>query len=348
MKELIDLLKGLISIPSHSREEKEAASLVRDYLSAKKINFRSKGNNTWAVNLHFEKSKPVILLNSHIDTVKPVPGWSEDPYTAKEDGDKITGLGSNDAGASVVALLGVFLHFYRQENLPFNLIYSATAEEEISGENGAQIIFEDIRPVHFAIVGEPTGMDLAVAEKGLLVLDCSVTGKAGHAAREEGENALYKAIDEIGKLRNLKFPKVSDILGPVKLTVTQIEAGTQHNVIPDICRFVLDVRTNEHYTNKEVLGIISEATGASLKPRSFKLNSSGIRLSHPFVKRAIQIGIRCFGSPTTSDQAVMPWPSVKIGPGNSSRSHTANEFILKSELEEGVRTYIKLLDGLTL
>jgi acetylornithine deacetylase len=348
MQELIDLLKGLISRPSHSREEQEAAALVRDFLSAKNIEFHSKGNNTWASNLFFDKSKPVILLNSHIDTVKPVPGWNVDPYSANEEGDKITGLGSNDAGASVVALLGTFLHFYRKEHLPFNLIYSATAEEEISGENGVQIIFEDIRPVHFAIVGEPTGMDLAVAEKGLLVLDCTVTGKAGHAARDEGENALYKAIDEIGKIRNLRFPKESAVLGPVKLTVTQIEAGTQHNVIPDICRFVVDVRTNEHYTNKEVLGIISGATAASLKPRSFRLNSSGISLSHPFVKRAIQIGIRCFGSPTTSDQAIMPWPSVKIGPGSSSRSHTANEFILKSEMEEGVRTYVRLLDGLTL
>jgi acetylornithine deacetylase len=348
MHEIIGLLKKLISKHSVSKDEYEAAEVIRDYLTEKKVIFHVNGNNTWAPNLNYDNRKQVILLNSHIDTVSPAPGWTGNPFSAAEEWDRITGLGSNDAGGAVVALLATFLHFYDQEGLPYNLIYSATAEEEISGENGVQSIFKDIQPVHFAIIGEPTGMELAVAEKGLMVLDCTIRGKAGHAARDEGENALYKALDGIGKLRDFRFDKVSDILGPVKLTVTQIEAGTQHNVIPDICRFVVDVRTNELYSNREIIEIISGMIGTEVKARSSRLNSSGIDTSHPFVVRARDLGIRCFGSPTTSDQAIMPWPSVKIGPGDSARSHTANEFILKSEIQTGIQLYIKLLEGLHL
>lgn len=348
MQEYISLLKNLVNAPSLSREEQLSAQVIRDFLNSRHIRFHASDNNTWVFNRYFDKTKPVILLNSHVDTVRPAPGWTKNPFSAEEEGDRITGLGSNDAGGAVVALLATFLHFYDREGLPYNLIFSATAEEEISGERGAQSILNDIQPVHFAIVGEPTGMQLAIAEKGLMVLDCTVKGKAGHAARDEGENAIYSALGEIIKLRNFRFDKVSDVLGPVKLTVTQIEAGTQHNVIPDLCRFVVDVRTNEYYSNGEILEIISGIISAEVIARSTRLNSSGVELTHPFVVRAGELGIRCFGSPTTSDQAIMPWPSVKIGPGDSSRSHTANEFILKNEIRNGIQLYIKLLEDLHL
>jgi acetylornithine deacetylase len=348
MDDYLELLKSLIATPSVSREEEKAAEILREFLHSKNVNFRTKFNNTWANNLHFDKSKPTILLNSHIDTVKPAQGWIGNPYQPLEDGDKITGLGSNDAGGSLVSLLAAFLFFYHRADLPFNLVYSATAEEEISGERGITCILDALPDIDFALVGEPTSMELAIAEKGLMVIDCHAIGKAGHAAREEGINALYMALDDIEILRKYKFSKVSELLGPVKLTVTQIQAGTQHNVIPDSCHFVLDVRTNEFYHNEEVFNIISGLIKSDVKARSFRLNSSSLSMDHPLIRRASEMDISLYGSPTTSDQAVIPWPSVKMGPGDSARSHTANEYILKSEILYGIRQYCRILEGLYL
>ena len=323
MEKYIDLLKELISTPSFSKEEKEAAAVMRKFLQNQNIPFKIRENNTWAYNKYFAEGKSVILLNSHIDTVLPAKGYSRNPFSPDEVGDRLYGLGSNDAGGPLVALLAAFVHFFERKDLPFNLIYAATAEEEISGSRGLEIVLPEIGHVDFAIVGEPTKMELAAAEKGLLVLDCYAHGKSGHAAREEGENALYKALDDIRILQDYKFEKLSEQLGEVKVTVTQIEAGTQHNVVPDICHFVGDGRTNEHY-------------------------SSGITPDPPFVQKVRESGIRAFGSPTTSDQAIIPFPSVKMGPGDSARSHTADEYIHKSEIIEGIQLYIDLLEGIHL
>lgn len=348
MEKYITLLKSLIAVPSLSGREEQAAAVLRTFLQKEGILYSCSGNNTWAVNLFFEEGKPVVWFNSHIDTVKPASGWDTDPFMPVEEGDRITGLGSNDAGASVVALLAAFLHFHPLRDLPFNLVFAATAEEENSGEGGIRSLLEVLPPADLVVVGEPTRMEMAIAEKGLLVLDCTARGRAGHAARNEGENALYKALDDITLLRSYRFPLGSGLLGPVKITVTQIEAGTQHNVIPDTCRFIADVRTNEHYRNEEAFRIITGLIGSEVKPRSFRLNSSGISPGHPVVGRARELGIPLFGSPTTSDQAVIPYPSVKIGPGDSARSHTAGEFILRSEITHGALRYISLLEGLRL
>jgi acetylornithine deacetylase len=346
MEKFIDLLKRLISTPSFSKEEEKAAEIIRKFLQRENIPFKTKKNNTWAFNEHFTPGKPTLLLNSHIDTVRPAKGYTLDPFLPMEDGDKLYGLGSNDAGGPLMALLAVFIHFYTREDLPYNLIFAATAEEEISGRQGLEIVLPEIAPVAFAIVGEPTLMELAIAEKGLLVLDCYAHGKSGHAARFEGENAICKALDDIQKLRNFKFEKDDGILGAAKITVTQIEAGTQHNVIPDICHFVVDVRTNEFYPNKEAAKIISDLIESEVKPRSFRLNSSGISVDHPFARKAAEMGIRIYGSPTTSDQAIISFPSVKMGPGDSARSHSADEYIYKSEIIAGVQRFIDLLEGL--
>jgi len=348
MSKYIDLLKQLISTPSFSKEEENAAEVMRDFLTAEKIPFKTIDNNTWAFNKFFSKEKPTILLDSHIDTVKPAKGYTLDPFSPIEEGDQLFGLGSNDAGGPLVALLATFIHFYHRDNLPFNLVYAATAEEEISGRRGLEVVLPRIAPIEFAIVGEPTKMEVAIAEKGLLVLDCYAHGKSGHTARNEGENALYKAIDDIQKLRSFKFEKISNVLGEVKITVTMIEAGTQHNVIPDVCHFVVDVRTNEHYLNKDVSEIIAGVIESEVKPRSVRLNSSGISEQHPFAVLAKSKGINLYGSPTTSDQAIMPFLSVKMGPGDSARSHTANEFIFKSEILAGIERYIELLEELKL
>lgn len=348
MTEYIELLRELIKTPSISGNEYAAALVIRNFLKRKQVIYKEKLNNTWGLNQYFDPGKPVILLNSHIDTVKPAAGWTYNPFEATDEGDRITGLGCNDAGGPLVSLLAVFIHFYNREDLPYNLIFAATAEEENSGIDGFESIKSELPNIDFAIVGEPTCMDLAVAEKGLLVLDCHAKGKSGHAARNEGENALYNALDDIVRLRGLSFEKVSEKLGPVKITVTQIEAGSQHNVIPDICHFVVDVRTNEYYSNQQAFEIIAKYIQSDVKPRSFRLNSSGIPDSHPYVVKAEELGLRCFGSPTTSDQAIMPWPSVKIGPGDSARSHTADEFILKSEIIDGIEKHILLLEGLQL
>ena len=348
MQKYIDLLKKLIATPSFSKEEENAAKIMRNFLDEHGIPYETLENNTWAHCKNFDKNKPTILLDSHIDTVKPAKGYTFDPFTPIEKGDKLYGLGSNDAGGPLVSLLATFMHFYDRSDLSFNLIFAATAEEEISGKNGLVIVLPKIAPVDFAIIGEPTRMELAIAEKGLLVLDCYAHGKSGHAAREEGENALYKAVDDIQKLRAFKFEKSSEMLGLVKISVTQIESGTQHNVVPDNCHFVLDVRTNEFYSNEETAKIISGLVTSEVKPRSFRLNSSGISEDHPFAQLAKNKGIRFYGSPTTSDQAIIPFNSVKMGPGDSSRSHTANEYILKSEIFSGIEKYIELLEELIL
>ncbi len=348
MEEYVQLLIKMIRIPSFSREERPVANLVRDFLTSKGIVFFEKDNNTWARNRHWYEGKPVILLNSHIDTVKPVKNWTKDPFGAGLDGDRLTGLGSNDAGASLVTLLAVFVRLYAVRDLPWNLLFAASAEEEVSGPQGMESLIGDLGPLDLAIVGEPTQMQMAVAERGLMVLDCTASGKAGHAARDEGENALYKAINDILILQNYQFPEVSPILGPVKLSVTQIQAGYQHNIIPDQCSFVVDVRTNEHYTNRTAFKVIKGLISSEVKARSFRLNSSGIPLTHPVVGRAREIGLSCYGSPTTSDQAAIPYPSVKIGPGDSARSHTADEYILIPEIEQGFEIYLKLLKDLHL
>lgn len=348
MKEYIQLLKRLIRVQTFSKEEEPAANLIRQVLTEKGVAFQTKKNNTWAKNTNWKEGLPVILLNSHIDTVRPAKNWTKDPFGAELDGDYLYGLGSNDAGASLVTLLAVFIHFSQKNDLPFNLIYAASAEEEISGPDGMASLIADLGFVDLAIVGEPTQMQMAIAEKGLMVLDCTAHGKAGHAARNEGENALYKALDDIQKLRDYRFRKTSEVLGEVKLSVTQINAGSQHNVVPDQCTFVVDVRTNEHYSNQQAFEIVSGLIESDVRARSFRLNSSGIELAHPIVQRGVDLGLTYYGSPTTSDQAVMPFPSIKIGPGDSARSHTADEYIRPSEIEEGFKIYVALLDGLIL
>jgi acetylornithine deacetylase len=341
----IELLKGMIEIPSLSREENNVA----DYLEAKflswGLNATRNGNNLWMRNTKWTEGKPVILLNSHIDTVRPTQGWTYEPFKATVENERITGLGSNDAGASVVSLLGTFRYFNNFE-LHYNLLFCASAEEEISGDHGVASILSQLGQIDLAIVGEPTQMQIAIAEKGLLVLDCEAKGRAGHAARNEGDNAIYKAIKDIQILEAFRFPLESAVLGPVKMTVTQIEAGHQHNVVPDSCRFVVDVRTNEFYSNEEAFKIIAGLIQSEVHPRSFRLNSSGIDAGHPLVQRGIEMGLQIYGSPTTSDQAVIPYPSIKMGPGDSARSHTANEYILISEISNGIATYVNLLEEL--
>ncbi|MBN1767210.1 MAG: M20 family metallo-hydrolase [Prolixibacteraceae bacterium] len=344
----VSLLKQLIETPSLSGKEEKAAEKIRQHLQKYNVQYQTLKNNTWSTNKHWRPDLPVILLNSHIDTVKPVDGWVYDPFKASCEGEKLIGLGSNDAGAPLVSLMAVFLYFYSKNDLPFNLIYAATAEEESSGKNGMESLVKVLDRVDFAIVGEPTQMELAVAEKGLMVLDCAVHGKAGHAARNEGVNSIYLAIDEIQKIKNYQFSRVSDLLGEVKMTVTQIDAGFQHNVVPDICKFVVDVRTNECYTNHEIIDEILALLNCDVKARSRRLNSSGINLDHPFVQKVKNMGIRCYGSPTLSDQSLMNFRSVKMGPGDSARSHTANEFIYLHEIRSGIERYIQLLDGLIL
>jgi acetylornithine deacetylase len=343
----IDLLKRLISIPSFSREEKERADALEIYLKEMELHPKRKGNNLWLLSPEWDETKPVILLNSHIDTVKSVAGWTKNPFSAEEEGDKLFGLGSNDAGASLVSLLETFL-LLTQTQQPYNLIFLASCEEEVSGKGGIESVLPELPPVSLALVGEPTNMRPAVAEKGLMVLDGIVKGQSGHAARNEGDNAIYKAIPVIDWFRNTSLPLESDLLGAVKMTVTLIQAGTQHNVIPDECRFTVDVRSNECYTNQQLFEYISANCGCEIVARSLRLNSSCISVEHPVVQRAKILGLEPFGSPTLSDQALMPFPSLKIGPGDSARSHTADEYVLLSEIREAIEIYIRLLDNLQL
>ena len=345
--EAITLLSSLISIPSISREEEKVADFLQNYIEENGIMTGRSGNNIWCISPMFDIKKPTILLNSHIDTVKPVNGWRKHPFTAKMEDGKLYGLGSNDAGASVVSLFQVYRHLSATQQA-YNLIFLASCEEEVSGKNGIESVLPQLPPITLGIVGEPTEMHPAIAEKGLMVLDVQAHGKAGHAARNEGDNAIYKALDDIQWFRTHRFPKKSPLLGPVKMSVTQVNAGTQHNVIPDLCSFVVDIRSNECYSNEELYQEICSHIQSEAKARSFRLNSSRIDLEHPFVQRAIRLGRTPFGSPTLSDQALMKFPSVKMGPGKSSRSHTADEFIMISEIEEAISMYIKILDGLIL
>ena len=341
----IKLLQSLISTPSFSREEQQTAALIENFFREKKIPFSRSGNNIWAQNKYFKKDLPTVLLNSHHDTVKPVQGWTRDPFSPNIVDGKLFGLGSNDAGASLISLLATFLHFYNRKNLNCNFIWAATAEEEISGANGIESILTQLPEINLGIVGEPTQMQPAVAEKGLMVIDAKAKGKAGHAARNEGINAIEIAMSDIEKIKNLVFDRPSEWLSANKLTVTQIKAGTQHNVVPDICEFVIDVRTNDRYTNKEVFEILQTHLTSELTARSFRLNASSISGSHPIVQRCIEMGLKCFGSPTLSDQALMPFPTLKIGPGDSARSHTADELIFISEIEDAIEKYILLLEN---
>lgn len=341
----VTLLKGLISIPSISREEQGTAQLIADFLKERNIPYQQHLNNIWAKNKYFDPAKPVILFNSHHDTVKPNPQYTRDPFSPDVEDGKLFGLGSNDAGGCLVSLIATFLHFFDRRDMAYNIILTATAEEEISGVNGIESILSELPPIDFAIVGEPTQTQLATAEKGLMVLDCTVHGKAGHAARDEGENALYKALPDIEWFRTYRFPKVSDTLGPVKMSVTVINTSNKaHNVVPADCTFVVDVRVTEQYTLEEVLDIVRANVKCEVKPRSMRMRPSGIPMSHPFVQGGLRHGKTTYGSPTTSDQALIPATSIKMGPGDSARSHTANEFIYLEEIRQGIDSYIKLLE----
>ncbi|WP_111445192.1 M20 family metallo-hydrolase [Breznakibacter xylanolyticus] len=343
----IALLKQMISIQSFSRDEKEVADMLEGWFVSRGICPNRKGNNLWMWGSERDAAKPTLLLNSHLDTVKPGNNWTAEPFTPAVDGDKLTGLGSNDAGASVVSLIETF---FRLRSVPqaYNLVLAITAEEEVSGLNGVSSILEELGTIDLGIVGEPTGMNMAVAERGLLVLDCYVAGQTGHAARNEGVNAIYKALAAIEWFRNHPFDKATDLLGPVKMSVTMINAGTQHNVVPDKCHMVVDCRINECYSNVEVFEKTRDSVDFEVVPRSFRLNSSNIPLSHSVVKRGLTLGLKPYGSPTSSDMGLMPFTTLKIGPGDSARSHTPDEYILISEIEKGIEIYWQLLNGLEL
>jgi acetylornithine deacetylase len=345
--ESVNLLKSLIEIPSISTEEEAAADFLQQYLENVGMEVGRKGNNIWCLSPNFSLDRNTILLNSHIDTVKPTSQWMKNPFKALEVNGKLYGLGSNDAGASLVSLLRVFLDLCKTTQ-NYNLVFLASCEEEISGVGGVADVLNCLPPISFALVGEPTEMQPAIAERGLMVLDVIAKGKAGHAAREEGINAIYEAVDDIIWFRDYRFEKNSTVLGPVKMTITVIQAGTQHNVIPDRCVMTVDVRSNELYSNRELFEEIKIHVKSEVAPHSFRLNSSFIDLNHPFVKRAMKLDLKPFGSPTLSDQALMPFPSLKMGPGKSSRSHTADEFVMLKEIEKAIPLYYHLLDGLEL
>lgn len=342
-------LARLIAIPRTSRQEQEAADYLFVHMSADcRLQVERDGCNLWTIAPDYNPQRPTLLLNAHIDTVKPTSSWTKDPFraTLADDG-RLYGLGSNDDGASLLTLLHVFLHLRsRQRN--YNLVYLASAEEEVSGRGGIEHALPQLPPIDVALVGEPTGMQPAIAEKGLMVLDVTAHGKSGHAARNEGDNAIYHALDDMQWFRTYQWPEVSPVLGPVKMSVTIVNAGTQHNVVPDSCTFTVDVRTNECYSNQQLYDLICQHVRSKVKARSFRLNSSGISLLHPLVQRATALGRTPFGSPTLSDQALMPFPSMKMGPGDSARSHTADEYVHLSEITEALRIYTDLLEGLEL
>jgi len=345
--EATDLLKQLIAIPAISRSEDKRADFLTAWLTARELTVHRELNNLWCAAPGYKKGRPTILLNSHVDTVKPVEGWTTNPHKPFIENDILYGLGSNDAGASLCCLIQVFRIL---SALPqsYNLVLGISAEEEITGKNGIEALLPVLPPIDLGIVGEPTNMHPAVAEKGLMVLDCTVHGVAGHAARHEGENAIYKAMKDIEWFRTKTFPLHSNFLGPVKMTVTQVNAGTQHNVIPDSCQFVVDVRINEFYSPEQLYEQIAGCVGCDVKARSFRLSSSRIETDHPVVKACMAAGRVPYGSPTLSDQARMPFTTLKIGPGESARSHTANEYIVLEEMREALGLYIKILDGLSL
>lgn len=344
-RQAVELLQALVAIPSVSRQEAAVADYLQTWLQQRNYQVNRTGNNLWMRQACWQPDKPVLLLNSHLDTVQPVSGFSRSPYAATRQGERLYGLGSNDAGGSLVSLLITFLA-WNTRPLPYNLLFLASAEEEISGPGGVRAVLPELGPVACGVVGEPTQMRLAVAEKGLLVIDAYARGQSGHAARNEGENAIYHALADIQHLRQLTFPRQSQWLGPVKLSVTGISAGTQHNVVPDTCHYYMDIRPNEQYTNNEIWKFLQTQVASELKPRSLRLNPSRIAESHPLVQAGIALKLERFGSPTLSDQALMPFPTVKLGPGHSARSHTADEYITIPEIREGIQGYDQLLEAL--
>ena len=343
IEKAVGLLCRLIEVPRVSREETAAADMLQAYMQDELgLSTQRLGNNLWSVAPNFDEKKDTLLLNAHIDTVKPVAGWQRNPFKATREGSRIYGLGSNDDGASLVSLLHVFAAL-KEEKTRYNLVFLVSAEEEVSGKDGIESVLPLLPKINVALVGEPTGMQPAIAEKGLMVLDVTAHGKAGHAARDEGENAIYKALEDIEWFRNYKWEKISPLLGPVKMTVTIVNAGTQHNVVPDTCTFTVDVRSNECYTNRELFDEIGKNVKSEVKARSFRLGSSSIDVNHPLVQKVIGLGGKPFGSPTLSDQALMPFPSLKLGPGESKRSHSADEFVDFCEIQQAIETYLKLL-----
>ena len=343
--EAIELLKKLIQTPSFSSEEDKTALLIEAWFIENEIPFERNNNNIWAYNLHFDKSKPTLLLNSHHDTVNPNQGYTIDPFSAIVEGDKLFGLGSNDAGGCLVSLIAAFTNLHKAENLSHNIVIVASAEEESSGQNGLNSVLKFLPELDCAIVGEPTQMQLAIAEKGLVVLDVQVLGTASHAAHVNLDNPIMKTIGILEWFKNYQFDKKSEVLGPVKATITQINAGKQHNVVPSECNLVVDIRVNEKYTNQEIVDIINQNIEAVVKPRSLNLKASSIPENHGLVQAGIALGRTTYGSPTLSDQSVLECQSLKLGPGNSLRSHTSNEFIYLSEIEEGIEIYIKILSA---
>jgi len=343
--DVVKLLKQLISTPSFSKEENDTAELICGFLEKHQIPFSRVGNNVYAKNLHYDPAKQSILLNSHHDTVRPNKGYTHDPFDPIERDGKIFGLGSNDAGGCLVSLMATFLYFYHQEELNHNLVFTASAEEEISGVNGIELVLPYLGQIDFGVVGEPTRLEMAVAERGLMVIDCTALGRSGHAARNEGENALYKALEDIQWIRNYRFERISHLLGESRMTVTVIETeNRQHNVVPSQCKYVIDVRVNELYTFDEILEALRENLKSLFKPRTTRMKSTSIALDHPLVKAGLALGKGYYGSPTTSDKALMPFPTLKMGPGDSARSHTPDEYIYINEIREGIETYIQLLD----
>ncbi len=339
------LLQRLIALPSYSREEDKTAQAIRDFLEKHGVSVQQEGYNIFANNKYFDSHKPTLLLNSHHDTVKPNRGYTRDPFAPDLEDGKLYGLGSNDAGGCLVSLMAAFLYFYDRSDLPFNLLLAASAEEEVSGAHGIEMLLPLLGKVDCAIVGEPTLFQMAVAERGLMVLDCTAYGVAGHAARNEGENALYIAMEDIETIRNFSFGRVSPLLGETRMNVTVIETDNkQHNVVPPICRFVTDVRVNELYTFEEVLDLIQQKVKSKVLPRSTRLRSTSVSLDHPLVKAGMELGCTYYGSPTTSDKALMPFPALKIGPGDSARSHMADEFIYLSEIRDGIEKYARLVN----
>lgn len=347
----IELLQRLVGVQSFSREETATADLLQHFLAEHQVDVMRQHNNIWALNSHFDARKPTILLNSHHDTVKPNSGYTRNPFDGAIEDGKLYGLGSNDAGGSVVSLIGAFLYFYNKQGLKYNLILALTGEEECSGSNGIEALLPILRDkcsvggISFAIVGEPTQMQLAIAERGLMVLDCVASGKAGHAARNEGDNAIYRALKDIEWIQNYRFDKISPLFGQVKMSVTIIEAGTQHNVVPAECKFTVDVRVTELYSNEEVLNIIRANIDSAVTPRSVRLRPSSISAKHPIVKAGLKLGRTTYGSPTTSDAALLVGISaLKMGAGDSARSHSADEFIFVEEIHQAIEQYIKMLD----
>ena len=342
--EAIELLQRLIATPSVSREETAAADVLADFIGKCGLPVKRIGNNI-LVEETIDEGKPTLLLNAHIDTVKPVSTWTRNPFSPTIEDGCLYGLGSNDCGGGLVSLLQAY-RILRTRDVPYNIVYLASCEEEVSGQNGFSLALPELPKIDVAIVGEPTGMQPAIAEKGLMVIDGVAHGKSGHAAREEGINAIYEALDDLVWLRNYRFRKKSILLGSTKMTVTMLNSGTQHNVVPDECHFVIDVRTNEFYQNEYLFHFLQKhIKKCELTARSFRLSSSHIPVGHPLVQRCIKMGMSPYGSPTLSDQALMPFPSFKLGPGESSRSHSADEFIRISEIEHAIETYISLISN---